>query len=191
VSAQPPAGNTNGPRGSGWRALQRLYHRYVVPDFRDHRLYSERTGTWEVVKYGERRHVVWLLSETWIAVLIAATSLVVTLAAPPGALQLVLAVVCVVAQSYFLFKLVDWSVTRFYVTDYRLVELGGFLDLTLNEIPKTKLTDIQLRQSLLGKLLGYGTIRVETAGQHQALNEIEYVRLPHVLNRELSSHSLT
>jgi uncharacterized membrane protein YdbT with pleckstrin-like domain len=190
MSAQRATG-TNGSQGSPGRILQRLYHRYVVPDFQDHRLYSERTGTWEIVKYGERRHVVWLLSETWVAILIAAISITLTLAAPAGPAQLVLAGVCLVSQLYFLFKLVDWSVTRFYVTDYRLVELGGFLDLRLNEIPKTKLTDIQLRQSLLGKLLGYGTIRVETAGQHQALNEIEYIRLPQVLNRELSSHSLT
>jgi uncharacterized membrane protein YdbT with pleckstrin-like domain len=184
-------GGAGGGRWATVRVLERLYHRYVVPDFEDHRLYSERTGAWEVVHYGERRHVVWLVSETWLAVLVAAVALAATLSATATGVQVVLGLVCLVAQSYFLFKLVDWSVTRFYVTDYRLVELGGFLDLRLNEIPKTKLTDIQLKQSLLGKLLGYGTIRVETAGQEQALNRIEYVRLPQVLNRELSAQSLT
>jgi uncharacterized membrane protein YdbT with pleckstrin-like domain len=179
------------PGGGGIRVLERLYRRYVVPDFEDHRLYSERTGTWEVVHYGERRHIVWLLSETWFAVLVASLALAAALTATDHTVQIVFGVICLAAQGLFLFKLVDWSVTRFYVTDYRLVELGGFLDLRLNEIPKTKLTDIQLKQSLLGKLLGYGTIRVETAGQEQALNRIEYVRLPQVLNRELSSQSLT
>jgi uncharacterized membrane protein YdbT with pleckstrin-like domain len=181
-----------GQRASRWtEALKHAYHRFVVPDFREHRLYNERTQKWEVVKYGERRHVIYLLVESWEALLIATAAVIVVLMLPPGPGQWVGAAVTIVAQVYFLAKLVDWSVTRFFVTDYRLVELGGFLDLRLNEIPKTKLTDIQLRQSLLGKLLGYGTIRVETAGQQQALNRIDYVRLPQVLNRELSSHSLT
>jgi uncharacterized membrane protein YdbT with pleckstrin-like domain len=185
------ATSTPGGAGGLLGVLERLYRRYAVPDFEDHRLYSERTGTWEVVHYGERRHVVWLLSETWLAVLLAALALAATLTAGDHRVQVFFGLVCFSAEVYFLFKLVDWSVTRFYVTDYRLVELGGFLDLRLNEIPKTKLTDIQLKQSLLGKLLGYGTIRVETAGQEQALNRIEYVRLPQVLNRELSAQSLT
>jgi len=179
-------------RTSRWSGVAvRAYHRYVVPDFCDHRLYNERTSQWEVVKYGERRHVIFLFVESWQALLLAVAGVSAALVLGPGPGQWVAAAVTVVAQVYFLAKLVDWSVTRFFVTDYRLVELGGFLDLRLNEIPKTKLTDIQLRQSLLGKLLGYGTIRVETAGQEQALNRIEYVRLPQVLNRELSSHSLT
>ena len=172
-------------------AFERFYHRFVVPDFRDHRLFNVRDGSWEVVRYGERRHVIWLLDETWVAIVVAALTLAAAVAIEAGPVQVVLSAVCVLAELYFLFKLVDWSVTRFYVTDYRLVELGGFLDLRLNEIPKTKLTDIQLRQSLLGKVLGYGTIRVETAGQEQALGVIEYIRLPEVLNRELSSYSLT
>src|SRR5579859_3725191 len=135
MSVQPASGGA-GAANSVWRVLLRLYHRYVVPDFEAHRLYSERTGTWEVVKYGERRHVVWLLSETWVTILVAGLALTLTVAASPGLLQVVLATVCFLAQAHFLFKLADWSVTRFYVTDYRLVELGGFLVLRLNEIPK-------------------------------------------------------
>lgn len=177
---------------SGRRArLQALYYRYVVPTFDDHRLYDAGRKTYEVVRYGERRHVIWLLDETWEAILVATVALVAALATDITEAQVALGVICLAAQLFFLFKLVDWSVTRFYVTDYRLVELGGFLDLRLNEIPKTKLTDIQLRQSLLGKFLRYGTIRVETAGQEQALGVIEFVRLPQVLTQELSSYSLT
>jgi uncharacterized membrane protein YdbT with pleckstrin-like domain len=176
-------------RSSSW--FQSIFYGYVVPDFGEHQLTNVRTGELEIVVYDERRHVIALLNTTWVAILVASFSLPAVLAAESVAAQLVLAAVCIVAQFYFLFKFVDWFVTRFYVTDYRLLELAGFLDLRLNEIPKTKLTDIQLRQSLLGRFLGYGTIRVETAGQEQALGVIEFVRQPSVLTRYLSSYSLT
>ncbi len=44
-------------------------------------------------------------------------------------------------------------------------------------MPLTRVTDMTYRRSIAGRLLGYGDLIVESAGQDQALSRIE--RIPH------------
>jgi len=45
-------------------------------------------------------------------------------------------------------------------------------------MPVTKVTDLTYERSLGGRMFGYGTLIVESAGQIQALNKIEYLPRP-------------
>lgn len=65
-----------------------------------------------------------------------------------------------------------------YLTNRRLMEVDGFLGIRVNSMPLSKVTDIMLRRNPVGDLLGYGTFRVETAGQDQALGRLDYLRYP-------------
>ncbi len=67
---------------------------------------------------------------------------------------------------------------RTYLTNRRLMEVDGFLGIRVNSMPLSKVTDIMLRRSPVGDVLGYGTFRVESAGQEQALGELDYLLYP-------------
>lgn len=79
----------------------------------------------------------------------------------------------------FLVRAVRWAFyQRTYLTDRRVMEVDGFLGIQVDSMPLTKVTDIMLRRTALGEVLGYGTFRVESAGQDQALSELKYLLYP-------------
>ena len=53
-------------------------------------------------------------------------------------------------------------------------------------MPLTKVTDLTYERSPLGRLLGYGTFIMESAGQDQALSRVDYLRSPDRLYQRLS-----
>ncbi len=81
----------------------------------------------------------------------------------------------------FVIRALRWAVyQRTYLTDRRLMEVDGFLGIRINSMPRHMVTDVTLRRTALGEILGYGMFRVETAGQEQSLT-----RLDHLLEPEL------
>jgi hypothetical protein len=48
-------------------------------------------------------------------------------------------------------------------------------------------TDLTYRRSIPGRLLGYGAFIVESAGQHQAFNQIDFVPSPDRLYQDVST----
>lgn len=81
-------------------------------------------------------------------------------------------------------RILRWSsFQRTYLTDRRIMEVDGFLGTKVNSMPLTKVTDVMLHRSAVGEILGYGTFRVESAGQDQALG-----RLDHLLEPERFHH---
>lgn len=70
-----------------------------------------------------------------------------------------------------------WWIERIVITDKRVMRAEGFIVHNVGMMPLSKVTDLTFERTLTGRLLGYGTLRVESAGQIQALNELEY--LPH------------
>jgi len=56
-----------------------------------------------------------------------------------------------------------WS-TEIGVTSHRFVEKYGALSMRTNEIALPNIEGVKMTQSLLGRLLGYGTVRIEGTG---------------------------
>ena len=76
-------------------------------------------------------------------------------------------------------RVLRWSsFQRTYLTDRRIMEVDGFLGTKVNSMPLTKVTDVMLHRSAVGEVLGYGTFRVESAGQDQALGRLDYLLEP-------------
>lgn len=67
---------------------------------------------------------------------------------------------------------------RRYITNRRLIEAGGLLGSRISSMPLSRVTDISYMQTILGELLHYSTMRVETAGQDQALGIVTYIANP-------------
>ncbi|MGF1662413.1 MAG: hypothetical protein ACFCVG_08060 [Kineosporiaceae bacterium] len=68
---------------------------------------------------------------------------------------------------------VDWIV----VTQKRVMRVSGIIP-GVAMLPIGRVTDFKYERDLLGALLGYGTFILESAGQVQALRELEYIREP-------------
>src|SRR5450759_740264 len=68
----------------------------------------------------------------------------------------------------------DW----FVATDKRLILTYGLITQKVAMMPLTKVTDMSYNRSPLGRLLGYGTFVMESAGQDQALRTVGWVDDP-------------
>jgi hypothetical protein len=95
-----------------------------------------------------------------------------------------------VAAFFFLrlgWKLWLWYEDRIYVTTHRVVEVSGVLTRRVASIPLIKVTDMTYQRSLPGRILGYGQLVLESAGQHQALERIDYIPNPDHFYRTVTS----
>jgi uncharacterized membrane protein YdbT with pleckstrin-like domain len=79
-----------------------------------------------------------------------------------------------------------WWIERIVITDKRVMLAQGFLVHKIAMMPLTKVTDLTFERSIRGRLLGYGTLIVESAGQIQALNRIDYIPRPEEVYEALS-----
>ena len=75
----------------------------------------------------------------------------------------------------FAYVVISWWVERIVVTDKRVMMTTGIITTKVLMMPVTKVTDLTYERPLMGRIFGYGTMVVESAGQIQALNRIEYL----------------
>lgn len=73
---------------------------------------------------------------------------------------------------------IEWRHTRVVATDKRIVLFEGWINHKVSMMPLKKVTDMGYERSLLGRILGYGTFVLESAGQDQALSTISFVPDP-------------
>lgn len=78
-------------------------------------------------------------------------------------------------SAYLLWRYLNWRHDWFVATDKRFLLFYGFIRRKVAMMPLTKVTDMTFDRSLLGRIVGYGTFLLESAGQDQALGHIEYV----------------
>lgn len=75
-------------------------------------------------------------------------------------------------------KVLHWWHEVLIVTDKRLMINSGIIETKNSMMPITKVTDMSYLRPFLGQILGYGTLRVESAGQKQDLEMIKYLPRP-------------
>jgi uncharacterized membrane protein YdbT with pleckstrin-like domain len=79
-----------------------------------------------------------------------------------------------------------WWIERIVITDKRVMLAEGIITHKVGMMPLGKVTDLTFERSLGGRMLGYGTLIVESAGQIQALNRIDYMPRPEEIYEALS-----
>lgn len=100
----------------------------------------------------------------------------------------VLLVIWIVWGIFFLrlaVKVFDWSETYFVVTSQRFLLATGLVTRKVNMMPLSKVTDMSFQRSTMGRILGYGEFILESAGQEQALNKVDYLPYPEQLYLEV------
>lgn len=125
-----------------------------------------------------RRHVVVL----WRPGLTAFVALVAALLASPtsgtSGLSNILWLVALAFVLRLAWRAALWYVDSIVVTDKRIFEVSGIFTKNVASMPLRMLTDVTYRRSLSGRVLGYGALIVESAGQDQALSRIDYLPDP-------------
>jgi uncharacterized membrane protein YdbT with pleckstrin-like domain len=79
-----------------------------------------------------------------------------------------------------------WWIERLVITDKRVMLAEGIINQKVGMMPLSKVTDLTFERTLDGRMLGYGTLIVESAGQIQALNKIKYMPRPEEIYEALS-----
>jgi len=82
-------------------------------------------------------------------------------------------------------KVIDWSLNYFVITSQRLLLSKGFPTRKVNMMPLAKVTDMSFQRSPMGQILGYGEFIVESAGQDQALRNVDHLPYPEQLYLEV------
>lgn len=77
-----------------------------------------------------------------------------------------------------LWRLAEWRHDWFVATDKRLLLFYGFITRKVAMMPLSKVTDMTYNRSVMGRILGYGRFVMESAGQDQALSEVNWVPDP-------------
>jgi uncharacterized membrane protein YdbT with pleckstrin-like domain len=78
-------------------------------------------------------------------------------------------------------KAINWAVDYFVITTERLLLTTGLLTRKVAMMPLSKVTDMSFRRSFGGRILGYGEIIVESAGQNQAIDRVDFIPYPEQL----------
>ena len=84
--------------------------------------------------------------------------------------------VAVAASLHFACKVLEWWRQKIVMTDERLMIDNGVIRTKYSMVLVTKVTDVAFRRSVAGQLLGYGSLRIESAEQN--LRVIDYVPWP-------------
>jgi uncharacterized membrane protein YdbT with pleckstrin-like domain len=87
--------------------------------------------------------------------------------------------------AWFVWKVAEWSVDYFVITNQRMILTTGLVTRKVAMMPLSKVTDMSFERSLNGRMLGYGTFVLESAGQDQALRTVPYLPYPEQLYLEV------
>lgn len=75
-------------------------------------------------------------------------------------------------------RLWEWNLEWFVATDSRILLIYGFIIRKVDMLPMSKVTDMTFHRSILGRIFGYGTFILESAGQDQALSDLHFIPDP-------------
>ena len=120
-----------------------------------------------------------------LAGLLGAVVLTATVATGDGLAQAVIWILWAVLLLRVIWKVINWRVRYFVITSHRLMLVSGLLDKTAEMMPLAEVTDLEMRRSFVGRVLGYGEFVVESAGQDPALRHVPFVPYPEQLYLEI------
>jgi uncharacterized membrane protein YdbT with pleckstrin-like domain len=87
--------------------------------------------------------------------------------------------------AWFVWRVAEWSVDYFVITNQRMLLTTGLITRRVAMMPLAKVTDMSFRRTIAGRMLGYGDFVLESAGQDQALDVVDYLPYPEQLYLEV------
>jgi uncharacterized membrane protein YdbT with pleckstrin-like domain len=71
-----------------------------------------------------------------------------------------------------------WNAEQYIVTDRRVIQVRGVLSKRVTDSSLEKINDVELRQSLIGRMLNFGTIEILTAAGEEGANLMDRIEAP-------------
>ena len=90
----------------------------------------------------------------------------------------ILVLVWIIVMGWVLWDVAEWYYDRFVLTNKRVMLVEGIIARKVAMMPLARVTDMKYTQSALGRVLGYGTFEIESAGQDQALRNVNNLPNP-------------
>jgi hypothetical protein len=78
----------------------------------------------------------------------------------------------------------DWLNERYIITNRRVMEVRGIINKNVRDSALEKVNDVELNQSMAGRILGYGTVQIIT-GSDIGVNEFHRISNPVRFKREM------
>lgn len=85
------------------------------------------------------------------------------------------------------FKYWQWNRDLVFITTKRVITVTGVFTRNVAMLPLGKLTDMNYKRTILGMILQYGSFRLETAGQSQAVEMLGRIPNPDASYRHLQN----
>jgi membrane protein YdbS with pleckstrin-like domain len=126
--------------------------------------------------------IVWPALRLLLAVVLM---ILATYAGAPVGWLLGLAAVVLGVQAVW--HICDEQMDRFVITNMRAFRVHGLFSRHRATTPMTRILDITVNQSLIGRIFNYGHFIFESAAQDQGLREIEYVGRPDDRDRTIQT----
>ena len=144
---------------------------------------TEMLGEGESVVFASRQHgfllFARLLAEIVLLALLAAAGVAAMQVWQPNGQYVAIGagVVAVVVLLSILKDVLRWRSEQFVVTDRRVLQLKGVLNKSVLDSSLEKINDVQLDQTLFGRMFDYGNIEILTASE-EAINRMESIANP-------------
>jgi uncharacterized membrane protein YdbT with pleckstrin-like domain len=71
-----------------------------------------------------------------------------------------------------------WNAEQYIVTDRRVIQVRGVLSKRVTDSSLEKINDVELRQSLIGRMLNFGTVEILTASGDEGANLMDRIEAP-------------
>jgi len=91
--------------------------------------------------------------------------------------ELALAIIAVMVLLSMVVDFVRWNSESFYVTNRRVIHSSGMMSKKVLDSSLSKINDVIMEQSFLGRMLNYGTIRILTASD-EVINRVDRISRP-------------
>lgn len=137
----------------------------------------------ETIGYRNRKHVFALFGQLVreISVLTLSTSCFLLVRYRyPGQyplLQLTISLIALVAMISLLIDYLRWKNEEYLVTNRRVIHSSGVLNKKILDSSLSKINDVFMEQSFLGRIFGYGTIKIMTATE-EVINLLDGISRP-------------
>ena len=144
---------------------------------------QQQLGAAEKILYTERHHWVFFVAEMikWILFAAAVLVLMILIKAwwlPDATWVWWLLLVFLVPAVCIAWGFLSWKMNVYVLTNRRVIESTGVLSKRVADSSLEKLTDIVLKQSIVGRMLNYGDIVVLTAAAGAGINNLRQIRKP-------------
>lgn len=144
-------------------------------------------GRGEIVLFETRQHTIVIARHLFLYGILLVLIVGASLFLWQGSGQrewLALLIVAVPVLLRLLLVLMNWWNERYIITNRRVVQLQGVINKQVTDSSLEKVNDVMMEQSVLGRILDYGDIRIIT-GSDIGVNDLERIAGPRTFKRAM------